>query len=635
MVQISEDGLIGALTDSLQILRGTDSEIFGHIHSIVIDWLGKTKPNKVWLKQHANITAEQLIQIGRYSQSNPSTVHTRTWAKAFDLLTSYHPQLSPSYREIKVESIDLLVEECLRLVSEEANRTDALDDSAISAFIEHFVALTPKSRRPKDYENSILSQKSFSEGLSKKLAQYNSEIRFLTEEQISALSASLKYRRLWVSGAAGTGKTIFAVEAAYRALRAGSQVLIIYRTTQFKHVFQKLLDEVSDNLLLLSHLDFMYLVRMVELHGLQSKEFKSVADGVFETDFEINEPPFDMLLMDDCGTYESQLPYRMEEVDKLAHRIICLAAPDQIMSHIVFDFTDEPTESGDGQGYDTLRDAAGVLDQKLEAPESYNVVNLSKNIRNSRNIIQFANTFLNSPSDIGIKSKGSIKKIGCNIDNFDSMILKTISNLVADFEPQRIKILVDPHFRHPKLSSMSMRDAEENFASLLETLPPILRACVIAAKGGSFLHSTMESEDELREVLNSTNGDVCFVYTDGEDVGLIEDKELSDIETDINIERPHGFLDSIKVDAKSLFLEDALADPFESCQAIMIYQAPLFIGLESDAIIYVHNAKDAFESSPNISIDVKERLKDARNEHHFLAVTRAKYQLVDVSVRNQ
>jgi len=200
------------------------------------------------------------------------------------------------------------------------------------------------------------------------------------------------------------------------------------------------------------------------------------------------------------------------------------------------------------------------------------------------------------------------------------------------FEPQSIKIIIDPHFRHPKLSSMSMKDFEENYPSFIQTLPPLLRACVSAANGGSFLHSTMESEDNLNELLKSTQQGICFVYTDGEEVGFVKADELSDIETTLNVVPQFDLLDSIKVDAKGLLAENAIADPFEACQVIMIYQAPLFIGLECDVVVYVHNHQDAFEHSKHIDRDVKDRLKQARNEHHFLAVTRAKYQLIDISV---
>ncbi len=474
----------------------------------------------------------------------------------------------------------------------------------------------------RSYTENTLSNEKFSEGLRESLRRYNDELRYLTIEQVKALEEAHKHRHLWIQGPAGTGKTIFAVEAAYRALRAGLSVLIVYRSRQFEQVFFRLLADVGKELRLLLHLDFMYLLRQIETHGIDSSEFTIPAQELLALgDIRGRSPLFDLMIIDDCGTFEIQMPSLMKHASELAYRKIFLAAPDQILGHIMIDAPYSASELLHVKPA-TIH---SVLPQKLVAPDGYHCVSLTKNMRNAGAIVRHANTQLGIECEAGIRESGLVQTLSVQWDELHDTLLKLCSEALKSFPPHRIKILVDPFLEFPGFSELSNEEYCEQRDEILATLPPLTKAVLIAAQDGHFLHSTFEcDEEDLAAVMEEYDGgDTYFIYTDGEEIGGIKVEDLDASKADHRIETGFSNWTTPHVDAKEILDENALLDPLQSVHAICIYSTPLFIGLEADVLIYLRGPNER----PNCSLTLEQRrnFQRARNDHHFMAVSRAKH----------
>lgn len=476
------------------------------------------------------------------------------------------------------------------------------------------------------YGADILSDQPFSVGLQDSLRQFNAELNYLTVEQMRALESATKHRHLWIQGAAGTGKTIFAIEAAYRSLRAGLSVLIIYRSRQFEQVFANLLKNVGRQLSLLLHLDFMYLLRQQEMHGIDSDEFRITACELLPGVALDNKPLFDLIIVDDCGTYETQMPFLLKHAENLAHRKIVLAAPEQILDNIIFNFASD-RESRTDEIYD-------IVSQALTPPENYASVALNRNIRNAGNIVEYTNAQCKLNYQNGVMEKGQVGTIRSSWDELDKKLLTLCTEMLARFPPERIKILIDPNIAYPDLELMTPEDYEESHESLLEQMPALTRAILRASQNGHFLHSTFEcEEDQIAELITKiADRKTCFIYTDGENLGALTEQSLEDIPRADDFLMELDQWSSPHIDAKTVLSSDALRDPLQLANAILIYPVPLFIGLESDVVIYIRNQTDSFEKQLSRNPDLCEKLKKARSAHHFLAMSRAKYYLIDVVI---
>lgn len=484
----------------------------------------------------------------------------------------------------------------------------------------------------RQYEPGVLSGTPFSGGLQALLENYNNELRFLTIGQVIALNEFQHHRRLWIQGEAGTGKTIFAVEAIYRRLRAGEKVLVVYRSKQFEQLFSYLLQDVADGLYLMVHLDFLYLLRQVELYGLKSSEFtETLASLLGLTPEDRDTTIFDTLVVDDCGTYEIQMIRLMKYVEGLANRKIFLAASDQILGNITLDVA---PVGADRTKVNTIHN---VYPQRLIAPSGYHVVTLKNNVRNAKAIAQYAHQVKGLQSDIGIGERGVATRHEANWKNLESTVLRLVEKALESFSPNQIKILVDPYLNHPYLSKIPDDEYHEVRDQWLESEPPIVKAILIAGQDGHFLHSTFECEEEdLAHILREyAEADTVFIYTDGEEVGTVK---FQDIKPRTFKSLPSVFKawGTSYVDATRILDENALVDPIQAINAICIYSTPLFIGLESDVIIYVRSLDDGLADMIDTldnPVEVESRLINARNDHHFMAISRAKFVLHDVLIK--
>jgi len=114
----------------------------------------------------------------------------------------------------------------------------------------------------------------------------------------------------------------------------------------------------------------------------------------------------------------------------------------------------------------------------------------------------------------------------------------------------------------------------------------------------------MEADDELMHALAEHSGNrPVFIATDGETIHIVDLEELPLLQrnTLADVYCSWGF--GGRVDARGLLESNALEDPFESTHAVLIYQAPLFIGMEADTVVYVRNAADQLALSSEAPID--------------------------------
>ena len=622
-----------ALSATLQIHRGEKRvDSFRAIAQLTTQWLSAHRFSRSTLDEHFFAKPEQLTSIVHFADE---AVHspggqTRTWTKvAIQLCHLFADEIGAVVITSKSDSITRFLR-CLSTVSE----CHGVDKTTVDSVLRRLNAITPDSRKSRTLKPSVISNQKFSDGLQESLQQFNEELRYLTVSQIEALEVSLRSRKLWVQGQAGTGKTIFAIEAAYRALRSGQRVLFVFRSTQFQHILTRILSKVSDTLNLLPHIDFMYMVRQVELHGQDSDAFWEIAKEHFpDLDRSAGVPAWDLAIVDDCGTFETHLPYRIPEVEQLATRTILLAAPDQIVSHIMFDLGSEIPEQGKDQGLGTLNNVAGILGQELTAPAGYDIVDLDQNIRNAGSIASFLDRFSEATVVAGVNTQGYLESHQTDWSDISNEIAKVVGKGLEHYPPRRIKVLVDPHLWHPALSHVSPEFHHDAREEIISQLDPLSSALLTATMGGSFLHTTMEANDELRDKLSDVNRDgPLFIATDGGSVFVINAGHLPPSQ-EKKVKEPFqswGF--GRRIDATGLLDPQALSDPFESSNAVLIYQAPLFIGMEADMVVYIRNENDLFE---NASLEPKmiERLSLARRQHHFLALSRAKHHLAVLNIQ--
>ena len=478
-------------------------------------------------------------------------------------------------------------------------------------------------REPAD---DVFSDVQFSDGLRENLRKFNNELRFLTVDQVKALSEAMRQRRLWIQGAAGTGKTTFLIEVAYRNLRAGHSVLIVYRSRQFERIFGSILQGIGGQLSLLIHLDFMYLLRMIEMHGPESVEFRDTARELLNGVGLDELPLFDLLIIDDVGTFETQMPFLLSHVNQLSHRQMVLAAPEQVLDNIVFS-SSHNSGAGSLEPYD-------VVPQALEAPRRYSVVELTQNVRNSAKVFEYANAYSEHKGIAGVRQAGSVVQAETAWDDVDGSLIEICSGLLRSFSPNQIKILVDPGITNPFTDGLTPEQLEEKAEEIIGDLPPLTQALLIAYREGSFLHSTFECEpgqiEELQSVLEGQH--VCFVYSDGEQLGAITSTAIgSALYADALAEQIAEW-ETPYVDASAILASETLVDPLKITNAIAIYPMPLFIGLEASAIIYVRSKTDVYGDRRHTDHELCDRLERLRNAHHYLAMSRARYALIDLKL---
>jgi len=279
-----------AIAQNREIRAEGKYDDFRGISRASVAWLKTHRFTRATLETHFSARPEQILTIARFANpkiDKPSG-QTRTWAKiAAALEILYHEQFesgeAPAQDPASTFFLSLL----------KLNRSVQIETTNIRETIHLLDALTPKSRAPREFHSEVMSKAQFSEDLRESLLAYNEELRYLTVSQLDALDTCFRSRKLWLQGPAGSGKTVFAIEATYRALRAGSSVLFVFRSTQFRYILSRLLEPVAQSLYLLPHIDFMYLLRQVELHGHGSYAFWEIVEAYLRSESACSRSTFE------------------------------------------------------------------------------------------------------------------------------------------------------------------------------------------------------------------------------------------------------------------------------------------------------------------------------------------------------
>jgi len=489
------------------------------------------------------------------------------------------------------------------------------------------------------YESGF-SDEPLSKGLRTSITKFYSDVRQLTINQINALNASLKHRHLWIEGDAGTGKTIFAIETAYRSLNAGHSVLFVYRTSQFRDLLHDLLGGLNAPLYTLDHNSFMWLLITAQTEGFGSSEFWSLFSESFKEipESQCDQLPFAQLILDDFPTYSERVHDFLDIIDLFAYKVTVISSLQQLQNGILLDTP--PSDEGcleesyeemglDWESYISEADGQDIVVKvtsrgELKPSGKYHVELFDTNVRNAKRISEYAAGFSENNNKIGVVSQGMVVPLGISLQHLECQLLEIIDELLTQFQPSSIKILVDPFFTQNRGLDLS------EFGALTKLI-------FQAAKETDYRHSSFEVLDECKKRLSEEpNRTAIFMATNGGEFAFIGYDDVSGLSTTKRIKS--RFLDSfdLKTDqailCDKLLSDSALDEKGFNLDVITIYPGPLYIGLESDVVIYIRNREDLFayyeDAEPGLIKDVE----GTRNVHHYLAMTRAKYILYDVMI---
>ncbi len=608
------DALAEAIVETLAVIRGASSGPFEDIRTVALDWLSESRLSRKSVSSSFDLTPEQLRVVADFRPDAPSRLHNRTWAKAAVGLLLGHPDLQDQFGSLTVHEVQAQPEDAakraLAAIGHLAARSSS-DAGGHSQIADRLQGLAYESRLPRAYRDGTLTRQRFSEGLREALLRFNAELQYLTVEQVRALEASLVHRRLWIEGPAGSGKTIFAVEAAYRKLRSGASCVIAFRTTQFSHVFRRLLEDSPGMFHLLSHADLMRLLWALEIDGRNSPRFRKLAEDLLPgLEVDGSGPLIDLIVVDDCAV--DSLSPRLDQLDALAFRTILLAAPDQALD-LLF------SENEDETGVTGVAPVETVIPHEWDqqtCPAGYHPELLTRNLRNARAIAKVCQSFTRAASHPAVREAGAARVVRTRWDQLESEIMAQTAILVESFPPGRIHVLVDPYLQVPSSPAS-----------------PIVRAVAHSATRNFWFEALEQgAEDALRDLLGREGPNrLKYVHVRGNEASLVTTVDLPDTAVRNALDEAFQAWESPDVDAGRLLDPQALADPFATANAIAIYPSPLFIGLESDAVIYVRNEDDPVVATVQED-SVRAQVEEVRRHQHLIALSRAKYCLVDLRV---
>lgn len=562
-----------------------------------------------------------------------SRAHTKTWARCAAGLLISHPDLRDGEAWASLEAIHAdkkgaTKRAALAAIAEAASRRREDAAANLETALAKLIAWTPPARLPSEVAIETLSDQRFSEGLADQLERFNSELQYLTIKQIEALESSFRHRRLWIEGPAGSGKTIVAIEMAYRALRAGNTCVIVYRSGQFDEIFRRLLSGAGGNLILLSHLDLVFILQEVARGGALADAIREITEDD-ETAWDVpdGQPLADLLIADDCGTYEASFRDVTAFVEQISHRSVLLAAPDQICGDIIVD-----------GGFANDAGVAALAIERIEndrrdlcCPAGYVTVTLTENLRSARAIVDYSARLLQSAGRASVKVDGRANTIKTTWAQLEDVATAQLAELLTVFPASRIQILVDPYVTLPA-EARAVRDAGGGEGELSARFEPIT-AAILTAAGGTFHNSVLQSDfgrDLEKQMAEHTDPGLKLYYTDDDRSFLVttDNLDLSKLPSP-QWPAPRRF-STPRVDAQAVLDDDALLVRYRTEDAIVVLPSPLFIGLEADAVLYVRSARDLFADGQH---DAAAELKSIRATHHFMAISRARLTIVDIQIR--
>lgn len=621
MVQTSSnDARISELKEALEVLR--DHEQTAVFHAISRTWLGilsaLPRLSRTSVDNLTEFEPEKLYKILLYSTQQDGKLRAwlNTWAEAAFELSVVSADLRDAMTQEKKATPQRWAERCLNEI-QRLSDTTVIESDESSNLVDAVFRMAPPTRRKKDFDAATLSEERFSTPLRESLPLLNAELEYLTLDQIDTLENCLHHRALWVQGPSGSGKTIFGIEAGSRALRAGLRVLFVYRSTQFGHILNEVLKSSTGTLRILQHQVFDQLLKNISDSEPGDAIYEQHLRAHFhDLDAFAGSPFFDLVVVDDCETFEIHVSDKAEAIKRIATRVIMITSNEKVISHPLFHKADISQDAIDS----TLDEQ---FSHPLVPPKSFHVVELTRNLRNAKKIANYIDQFCDGKVDAALEQPGNHVVHQSSWESLADDVVTIVEQALSAYVPHQIRILTDPYL------TLSFDDNQQTPAML----SPLASAIVEASKNGCFNETTIDADSELKQTLQEKLGSkAVFISTDGSHVHSVVADELRVARDRVVLMDGAGPRVRDRIENDELLEDDVFSDPFQSANAIMIYQSPLFIGLEADMVIYVRNSHDRFLSNVNVSDEWTEKLIHARRHHHYLAMCCARHYLIDLQI---
>lgn len=649
--------------------RNRSLDDFRTIQTVLLSWLemGVNERSAATVEKKLGLRPDQvagMLALGFDGEGFRAggTAQSRIWAKCALGLVQCHPlsALSEKFQSREPPGPEACMKEIREIAAKvrgertkprnaqrEAQRRQDLEEYRKKE-LKRFNELASLSLRREMPTPGELSSRRISPGLRRGLRRLYGQVEKLTVDQVEVLEASFKHRKLWIEGPAGTGKTIVAMEIAYRTLWSGGTCAILYRTSQFKEIMEVLLGTASEGRLFLfpqfmefwaswirksGELDLLIVDDYATL-GLNESTLVAASDSAGRTivlaarDQSIDTIGFPQdLYLTRRGFLEAirevSSKFGIPESPILAkHGISDNGIAPERRVHLMLDpFKADKDEEKPSRNVSGLRVERCVLD----CPPGFARVSLTRNLRSAARIVDYGRCKF----DIGwdeavVDEEGMVTPVSSSWEALDSTLRNQIRDLIRSYAPDQMRILADPH-----LVSLGQRMASRDWIDPLPPLVKILLRVGVQSDKRLFEVGSHDFQDVVKEIPEQ---DLYLAWTSGDDAGLLL---LDDIAYSArgrqSGRRPSERLRRSRLAAKEAFAPELLADRIAARNVILLYPTQLFIGLESDVVIYVRNARDAFDWYGTDKREV-EALKQARARHHALAISRARFHLVDIAV---
>jgi hypothetical protein len=622
-----------ALKAQLDVCRSTSR--FGIFEALALLTAGvletaMTRSKLAVLADEFELDARALLGVVLLAtewQTRPS-VWTSTWINVIRLLIARDESVGNAYRKAVAEDAVRSVDSFLDAV-ETHSQLNAPNNDTVTNILFKLGSRTKKSVHPAAFTKALEAYSSGGDEVRDAFAAYRRELSYLTVRQVEASECVFRHRRLWLAGPAGSGKTILAIEIAFRHLRAGHSVLFAYRSTQFKSILLELLEPVAGGLHLLSHAEFIPLLKIAEECGTSSDRFEALHSELIPSGDAAMDPVWDLVIIDDWNQSDVEMRFVLSQLELVSLRSIILSAPDQEFSAAL---------SVDKGSRLTVRDYFNsnlrVDMTVMEPPCGYHVVELDSNLRNARHIARYIARVSGRAIDSDVNSSGYRRTQKTTWDTISEDIVGLVQHALELYDAGSIRILCDPHLYHPSMLCEVIADLPKRQSELAEMLDPLAGAILKAAGWSGLNEKSMRSENGITQLESMQKEAPIFAYSAGLTVTPVEDSLLRKPNRVPAVDASSENQYRQRVDAHGILDAHALEDPFRRYNMVMIYDASLFIGLEADMVIYVRNRKDLWidAGSNDYPVAEVELIARARKEQHLVGMTRAKHHLVDMII---
>jgi len=451
------------------------------------------------------------------------------------------------------------------------------------------------------------------------------DLRSVTISHISSLTKFLSYRRLFIAGLSGCGKHLFAIEAAYRALRAGSKTLIVYRNVEFKEIYKSILHTVANHLTLMHYEEFRTLIARVVTEEVNCSQVAELVGLNLPKNADYCDLPlWDLLIVDDWSTDKPSKSMTLALIEQISTKKILLS--QEINS---IEDADVSTEL-EAPAYSGKRIINELDKTKCEFRQPiYKSVLLTKNVRCAREIVDELNFFTLSPVERSVSEGGQVLKLNSNWSNLSSVLKSTIEGGLKVYSPFQIKVVVDPELKHPDISKHDRQSRTEQLLALSERVNDIVSLVLIAAAYELNSSNDKDGIDYLQCCANKLSAKhVNLFSTNGYRTKLVRTNIISDHKNE-----PKKFhyksYDKPDIDVINLLDQDVFNYPCEP-NTVLIEPTTLARSFEAEMVIYIRNRNDTAENAEGKSAISKIHSENLRRKDHFNAMSIAKHRLVTI-----